>query len=85
MPNVNDIAAIAEALEKSPVNIAQDRCLVVRNRNASCRRCVGACARDAIRIEGNEVVLDVSTCVGCGACASICPSGAIKVEGGDEK
>ena len=77
MPSVNDIVAVAEALEKSPVAVAQDRCVVVRNRNASCRRCVRACAVDAIEVVDNEVHLDASSCNGCAACTAVCPTEAL--------
>ena len=37
MPSVNDIANVAEALQKSPIAVLRDRCVVVRNRNAQPR------------------------------------------------
>lgn len=77
MPSVNDIVQVAEALEKSPVAVIQDRCLAVRNRNSSCRRCTEACIADAIDIVGNELYLDASACVSCGVCTSVCPTEAL--------
>ena len=35
MPNLVDIVEVAEALESKAVDLASDRCVVVRNRHAS--------------------------------------------------
>lgn len=77
MPSINDIAQMAEALEKSPVIVVNDRCVAVRNRNATCRKCVAACQVDAIDITQNEIHLEASTCMACGACTSVCPTEAL--------
>lgn len=77
MPNVNDIANIAEALEKHPVIVIGDRCVAVRNRNAACRKCVEACPFGALEVEANELTFDATSCVGCGACIGICPTEAL--------
>lgn len=77
MPNVNDIATIAEALEKQHVIVVGDRCVAVRNRNATCRRCVESCALGALKVEANEVHFDSTSCVGCGACVGVCPTEAL--------
>lgn len=77
MPNVNDIATLAEALEKQHVIVVGDRCAAVRNRNSTCRRCVEACAFGALKVEANEVHFDSTSCVGCGACIGTCPTEAL--------
>ena len=77
MPNVNDLMQIAEALEKSPVAILRDRCVAVRNRNASCRRCIAACSAGAIEVAANEIRLDAGECTSCGACTAVCPTEAL--------
>ena len=77
MPNVNDIINVAQALEKSPVVAIRDRCVAVRNRNATCRKCVDACQVDAIEISANEITLDAGACMACGACVSVCPTEAL--------
>ena len=77
MPSVNDIVTIAEALEKSPLVVIQSRCLAVRNRNSTCRKCVAACSRTALEVSRNEITLKASACIACGACATACPTGAI--------
>ena len=77
MPNINEIMQVAEALEKSPVVVLRDRCVAVRNRNATCRKCTAVCQVDAIYIAANEISLDAGMCMGCGACTSVCPTEAL--------
>ena len=76
MPTIDNIMQVAEALEKSPVVVARDRCVAVRNRNATCRKCVQACPFGAILAHANDISLDVGACVGCGACIAACPTEA---------
>lgn len=77
MANVADIVEIAGSLEKSPIVVVRDRCVAVRNRNASCMRCIDACPADAIEVYANEIHLSASACVSCGACAAACPTEAL--------
>ena len=77
MANINDIARVAEALEKSPVAVVGDRCVAVRNRNATCRKCVDVCQVDAIQVSANEIHLDAGSCMACGACTNVCPTEAL--------
>lgn len=77
MPSVNDIVGIAESLQKSPVYVDRDRCVAVRNRNATCRKCVDACIVGAISIEQNQITLSANECMACGACTTVCPTEAL--------
>ncbi len=77
MPSLDNIVSIAEALETCPVLVMPDRCVAVRNRNASCRNCIKACPVDAITVASNELSIDASACVGCGACCAACPTEAL--------
>lgn len=77
MPSIDDIVQVAEALEKSPIIVVRDRCIAVRNRNASCRRCVEACPADAISVQANDVKLLGADCIACGACVAACPTEAL--------
>lgn len=80
MPSVADVMSYADSLRVSPLSVVQDRCVAVRNRNASCRRCVEACLASAITVSQNQVSIDASACVDCGACASVCPTSALQLE-----
>ena len=75
MPNLVDIMEVAEALESKAVYLAVDRCVAVRNRHASCRRCTDACPMDAVHAEHNVLSIDTERCVACGALHDRLPDG----------
>lgn len=77
MPNLIDIVEVAEALESKAVYLAADRCVVVRNRHASCAKCADACPTGAVFAADNVLELDAETCVACGACTTVCPTEAL--------
>lgn len=77
MPNIADIMDVAQALEGSSVLPVQDRCVAVRNRHSTCRKCIDACLASAITVENNVLSLDSHACVGCGACTAVCPTEAL--------
>lgn len=77
MPNLNDIATIADSLEKHSVGVVPDRCVRVRNRNAKCTKCLDVCKVKALTIEQNKVEYNASACVHCGACVTVCPTEAL--------
>lgn len=77
MPNVNDIANLAEALEKQAIITVGDRCVAVRNRNATCRACVNACPFGALDVAANELTFNNTLCENCGACVGACPTEAL--------
>ncbi len=77
MPSIADIVSFAESLSTGAVELVPSRCVAVRNRNATCRRCAEACLADAIAIGGNELAIDAAVCVNCGACIGACPSSAL--------
>jgi ferredoxin len=39
--------------------------------------CITACEEDAISIDNNKAVIDISKCIRCGQCVSVCPVDAI--------
>lgn len=77
MPSVQDIMEMADLLKVNAIGIEEDRCVVVRNRNASCTKCTDACIRSCITVSRNELSIDPSACVNCGACVAVCPTGAL--------
>lgn len=77
MPTINDVMEMAEALESASVVAAPDRCVAVRNRNSTCRKCVDVCIADAIEVGNNELKVSNGACVACGSCVAVCPMGAL--------
>lgn len=47
-----------------------------------CKACVRACPREAITVEDNLAVIDLTKCDDCGACAAKCRPGVIRPRGG---
>ena len=77
MPSVSDIMEMAELLKVKAIGIEEDKCVVVRNRNATCTKCIDACIRSCISASRNELSIDSAACVNCGACVCVCPTGAL--------
>lgn len=77
MPSVSDVIEAADLLKVRSIEVIDERCSAIRNRNASCRACENACIESAITVERNEVRIDVDACVDCGACVPVCPNGAL--------
>ena len=77
MPSINDILEVAELLKSKPVICAEERCVAVRNRNATCRKCADACVADCIEIAQNKLTIHEEACVNCGVCTAVCPTEAL--------
>ncbi len=77
MPNIARFAEMMVHLEDAPLAVAPERCVRVRNRNATCSRCARACSNGAISIADNALDIDYDRCSACGACATVCPTGAL--------
>ena len=73
-----DVFGILDVLQSKYVKAHQNRCVVVRNRNAGCTRCADACTSGAIALVDNEVVITPDKCIGCGTCATVCPTCALE-------
>ena len=82
---MDNILGLFEKLESQSLAVQPSRCVVVRNRNASCRRCAEACPTGAILVEGNDLVVAPERCVGCGTCATVCPTAALESKKPDDK
>ena len=82
---MENILGLFEKLESQSLAVQPNRCVVVRNRNASCRRCAEACPTGAILVEGNDLAVAPERCVGCGTCATVCPTAALESKKPDDK
>lgn len=78
MPGISLMLGLLDKLESSKLHIDQKRCVLVRNRNATCARCAKVCTSGCISIADNEVRIDPTACIGCGTCATACPTAAIE-------
>ncbi len=72
--NKNIVQVIEAACEGCPIN----RFNVTNNcQMCMAKKCLGACAFDAIRFEAGHAVIDHKKCKECGRCAQSCPYNAI--------
>lgn len=76
---VASLFGLLDQLKSDKITVDQDRCVLVRNRNADCLRCAKACPSGCISFdeEAAEVVISPEKCIGCGTCASVCPTEAL--------
>ena len=72
------VGAALLAMPGAAVRVRQERCAKVRNRNVECLRCAEACTSGCIALEGGQLVIDPTRCVGCGTCATVCPTCALE-------
>ena len=72
------IAGLLQRLQSDDLSVFPFRCVVMRNRNASCMRCAEACTSGAICVTADELSIDPDLCVGCGTCATVCPTCALE-------
>ena len=77
MAQAEDIIALIEKIDNPNVAVEQARCLRVRNRNASCSRCMDACPASCITAEANKISFDAGACLGCLTCCTVCPTMAM--------
>lgn len=74
MPRVDSMLELVSRLESPYITVHQDRCQLVRNRNADCLRCAVACTSGCISFDGEELSISPERCIGCGTCATVCPT-----------
>ena len=79
MSLIDGLVAMLGAIESDAIAVHEERCISVRNRNASCLRCVEACTSGAISLRAGELAVEPDACIGCGTCATACPTCAIEI------
>jgi NAD-dependent dihydropyrimidine dehydrogenase PreA subunit/coenzyme F420-reducing hydrogenase delta subunit len=84
MALLNSIFGLLEQLENKYITIHQNRCVLVRNRNATCLRCAAACTSGCIAYVGNVLTVSPEKCIGCGTCATVCPTCALEAHKPDD-
>lgn len=75
----NEMEALA-TLAGFGLAVYPERCVRVRNRHSSCRRCADACTSGCITLEDGMWKMDHEKCVGCGTCATVCPTCALEAQ-----
>lgn len=77
---MDNILGLFEKLESQSLAVQPSRCVVVRNRNASCRRCAEACPTGAILVEGNDLAVAPERCIGLRHLRYRVPDGGAGIE-----
>lgn len=67
-----------EKIQSADISVHPQRCVVVRNRRATCSKCADACTSGAISVQDNELIVAGEKCIGCGTCATVCPTCALE-------
>lgn len=79
MAFLDSLINLLSSIESDKIAVHDERCVVMRNRNVECLRCVRACTSGALALENGELKMHPEKCIGCGTCASACPTSAIEV------
>lgn len=78
MADVANLVELFRKLESRDIIVHQQRCVRVRNKNASCTKCSDACTSKCITIEDNELFIEPGNCIGCNTCCTACPTCALE-------
>ncbi|WP_080800149.1 4Fe-4S binding protein [Arabiibacter massiliensis] len=78
MANMTNFFGLLEQLQSADITVHQNRCAVVRNRNATCMKCAEVCTSGCISYDDNELIIAPERCIGCGTCATVCPTCALE-------
>ena len=84
MALLNVVFGLLEQIESKYIKVHQNRCVLVRNRNAICLRCAQACTSGCITYADNKLTISPDKCIGCGTCATVCPTCALEAREPDD-
>lgn len=79
MAFLDSLINLLSSIESDRIAVHDERCVVMRNRNVECLRCVRACTSGALKLAQGELSVHPEKCIGCGTCAAACPTSAIEV------
>lgn len=79
MAFLDSLINLLSSIESDKIAVHDERCVVMRNRNVECLRCVRACTSGALELTDGELSVYPEKCIGCGTCAAACPTSAIEV------
>lgn len=80
MGMIETLTTMLQTMDTDRIVVHEERCVVIRNQNAHCLRCVDACTTGSLSVdEAGNIVVDASLCIGCGTCATACPTSAIEL------
>ena len=68
---------IGTGILSDDVTVDAARCVALRHRRITCRRCVEICPSGALSVEGRAFEIDQASCTHCGACIAVCPAQAL--------
>ena len=57
MAHVTNFLGLLEKLQSADITVHQNRCAVVRNRNATCMKCAVVCTSGCISYDDNELII----------------------------
>lgn len=80
MGMIETLTTMLQTMDTDRVVVHEERCVVIRNQNARCLRCVDVCTTGSLSVdEAGNIVVDAGLCIGCGTCATACPTSAIEL------
>ena len=85
MPAPRETLALLNNMNGPDLQIHPERCVLVRNRNASCLKCAEACTSGALSANADGLVVNPDLCIGCGTCATVCPTCALEPANPDDQ
>jgi ferredoxin len=70
-------AAVGEFEKPKYFEYKASICAHSRSQQPGCNQCIDICSTEAVRADGDHIIVEPHLCMGCGACTTVCPSGAL--------